>query len=392
MRNLRQKLRNRLQYRQRLLLHTDNETALDLMHTLKQIESKVGVNNDIQDFIYIFNEDFVDGQRFYYKLFNKIPNILLFERLEMANAATKIETLYKSKIKNKYVREFAAKKVKDFKFADILFVLEDNILIFFHDFNNCKVFYHGNKTPFITEIETLIRKYRKKEKFYYKINLITASGHGLYLTKLDVKKVEIDLETNYNDDFKAVHEIILQRLNKREDKGIVLLHGLPGSGKTTYLRYLTGKIKKRILFVPPNIATNIANPDFVNLLIENQNSILVIEDAENIVIDRNQGTGSAVSNLLNLADGLLSDFLSIQIICTFNTAISSVDSALLRKGRIIAKYEFKELDIPKAQRLSDKLGFETTITEGMVLSDIYNQNDPDFNVLKNAKKTIGFSK
>jgi ATP-dependent 26S proteasome regulatory subunit len=180
-------------------------------------------------------------------------------------------------------------------------------------------------------------------------------------------------------------------LNRREDKGIVLLHGLPGSGKTTYLRYLTGKIKKRILFVPPNIAANIANPDFVNLLIENQNAILVIEDAENIVIDRNQGGGSAVSNLLNLADGLLSDFLSIQIVCTFNTSISSVDSALLRKGRIIAKYEFKELEIPKAQRLSDKLGFKNQLTKSMVLSDIYNQNDPDFANSQQTKRQIGFN-
>jgi predicted AAA+ superfamily ATPase len=45
--------------------------------------------------------------------------------------------------------------------------------------------------------------------------------------------------------------VIQQRLRKKEDKGIVLLHGLPGTGKTTYLRYLIGRIKKRVLFVSP---------------------------------------------------------------------------------------------------------------------------------------------
>jgi hypothetical protein len=32
----------------------------------------------------------------------------------------------------------------------------------------------------------------------------------------------------------------------------------------------------------------------------------------------------------------------------------------MRKGRLIAKYEFKELEVEKAQQLSNKLGFEQT--------------------------------
>ena len=57
-------------------------------------------------------------------------------------------------------------------------------------------------------------------------------------------------------------ETIRARLNNKNDKGIVLLHGLPGTGKTTYLRYLIGKIKKRILFLSPNVAGNLMDPDF----------------------------------------------------------------------------------------------------------------------------------
>lgn len=63
---------------------------------------------------------------------------------------------------------------------------------------------------------------------------------------------------------------------------------------------------------------------------------------------------SPVSTLLNLADGLLSDCLNIQIVCSFNTDLSMVDKALMRKGRLIAKYEFKELEVEKAQNLSNK--------------------------------------
>jgi ATP-dependent 26S proteasome regulatory subunit len=115
----------------------------------------------------------------------------------------------------------------------------------------------------------------------------------------------------------------------------------------------------------------------------------VIEDAENIIIDRNKQGSSSVSALLNLADGLLSDCLNIQIVCSFNTDLSRVDSALLRKGRLIAKYEFLELETPKAQALSDKLGFATTIDKPMTLTAIYNQEETDFQPIV-RRNVIGF--
>ena len=164
----------------------------------------------------------------------------------------------------------------------------------------------------------------------------------------------------YEDDFIEVDRTIQSRLMKKDDKGIVLLHGLPGTGKTTYLRYLIGRLKKKVLFLSPAVAGNLMNPDFMDLLIDNPNSILIIEDAENIIMDRRIMQDSSVSNLLNISDGLLADFLSVQLICTFNHPISMVDSALMRKGRLIAKYEFGKLGVAKGQKLSRHLGFDTS--------------------------------
>ncbi len=136
------------------------------------------------------------------------------------------------------------------------------------------------------------------------------------------------------------------------------------------------------------MASCITDPSLMNIMIDNPNSVFVIEDAENIIIDRNRNASLAVSALLNLADGLLSDCLNIQIICSFNTDLSRVDNALMRKGRLIAKYEFCELETHKAQVLSNKLGFDTQITKPMTLSAIYNQNDMEF--APAYRKTIGF--
>ena len=79
--------------------------------------------------------------------------------------------------------------------------------------------------------------------------------------------------------------------------------------------------------------------------------------------------------------------MNIQIICSFNTDLSKVDSALMRKGRLIAKYEFKALEVTKAQQLSDKLGFQTKILTPTILTDIYNQDENDF---QQKKRVIGF--
>mgnify|MGYP006892816854 FL=1 len=65
-----------------------------------------------------------------------------------------------------------------------------------------------------------------------------------------------------------------------------------------------------------------------------------------------------------------------QIIATFNCDLASIDPALLRKGRLIANYEFNKLDIESAKTLSDKLGFgRDSVTEPMTLAEIYNQGD-----------------
>ena len=96
------------------------------------------------------------------------------------------------------------------------------------------------------------------------------------------------------------------------------------------------------------------------------------------MIDRKHNRDSSVSNLLNLSDGLLSDCLSVQIICTFNSSLNLIDSALMRKGRLIARYEFGKLSIEKSQLLSRHLGFETIITQPMTVAEIANQNEKQY--------------
>lgn len=215
-------------------------------------------------------------------------------------------------------------------------------------------------------LEALKHYFEKNGGREPRISVLVRGRDGISLKKMKLTKPRMNLNDNYNDDFIDVHRIISSRLRKKNDKGLVVLHGKPGTGKTFYIRHLTSTIKKDVIFLP----------------------IFIIEDAENIIIDRDTRCGSPVSTILNIADGLLSDFLNIQIICSFNTDISNIDSALTRKGRLIAKYEFKELSVDKARALSAKLGYDTIIDSPLTLTSIYNQRERDFQPTSKAK--IGF--
>ncbi len=261
----------------------------------------------------------------------------------------------------------------------------------------CEVLHTESQAEFAYGLIKELSKFREAEKkTEFEINIIVPGSYGLELKSMEVKKTRLNLDLYYEDDFKEIDEIIRKRLNTKKDKGIVLLHGLPGTGKTTYLRYLIGKIRKKVIFISSEAARQATHPQLLDLLIDNPESVLIIEDAENVIKDRKTDADSSVSNLLNISDGLLADFLNIQIICTFNNDLSTIDQALLRKGRMIARYEFCKLSVEKAQQLSTHLGFDMTVTEPMTIAEITNPNDKlyeskSFRVIGFQPKTVSLT-
>jgi len=323
----------------------------------------------------LFDEHFIEPKAFYFHQFKKVPCIAYIGNVDAVKIFTLIEGNKYGKVKSVYQRNYYNWQHSRIEFSKTLFVIEGCMMIKMGD--DWLEILHS--TADYMKVRNMLNEFKdikaphKEED--YEINIISLSGGSLDLKTLAVKQTELDISLYYNDDFKLIDETIKERLSKENDKGIVLLHGIPGTGKTTYLRYLIGTLTKKVMFVSPSVANNLMNPEFMDLLLDNPNSILVIEDAENIIMDRRYGSSSGVSNLLNISDGLLSDCLNVQIICTFNSNISLVDSALLRKGRLIAQYEFGKLSVAKAQRLSNYLGFTHSIDKPMTLAEIANPNE-----------------
>ncbi len=323
----------------------------------------------------VFDKQFLDINNLYLFHFNELPSRHFRRFIDGEKAYQAFILKFRDRIVNTHQYRWFSKRKRRFQFDKTVLILDNHFVLEFDD-DYCEVLHNNRQAEFLQEIDHLVSQFKEKQRNEpLEMNLIVRTSDGFELRSMEIKRTRLNLDLFYPDDFKETDELIRKRLRQKKDKGIVLLHGLPGTGKTTYLRYLIGRIKKRILFVPSDVASDMLNPDFIKLLIENPDTVLIIEDAENIIMDRKIKAGSSVSNLLNISDGLLADCLNVQLICTFNSPLTMVDGALLRKGRLIAKYEFGKLSVSKSQKLSNHLGFNTSITKPMAVAEIAGQHE-----------------
>lgn len=341
-----------------------------------------------------------------FKSSNVIQPFLMFYEVnkEVCNQITyyeiKVELLFKALVEHYNLNEkdiistqCLNRKTGNYGYSSFLITLTKNLWVFHgateHGHESTLIIYSA-ETPKedLLSLQSFVKGYAEVPIFGGKIHLIHKTSYGFDLTAYDVVENDCDIKKYYNDDFEEIDAKIIKRLNTVNDKGLVLLHGKPGTGKTSYIRYLTKKVDKKMIFLSPEVSQYISTPEFITILSEYPNSIIIIEDAENIIKTRKSGGSSAISNLLNLTDGLLADCLKIQLICSFNTDVSLIDKALLRKGRLIAMYEFKELKQQKASSLALSLGKEFTINTDATLSDIFNMEEEG--VIQESFTKIGF--
>jgi hypothetical protein len=212
------------------------------------------------------------------------------------------------------------------------------------------------------------------------------NSYGLKRVTLD----SIEYETiNYGQKFEPVHNTIIHSLENNK-VGIILLHGAPGTGKTTYIKTLTSLITRKFIIVPNYLIGQISSPALITFLLEQGKPILVLEDAENAVASRENGNkSSSISELLNISDGLLGQAMGCTVVATFNTKFSNIDEALKRKGRLIAEHEFAPLPIEDVNALLKHINKEAKATKPMTLAEIYgiDVNQP---IAESKSHRIGF--
>jgi ATPase family associated with various cellular activities (AAA) len=167
----------------------------------------------------------------------------------------------------------------------------------------------------------------------------------------------------------------LSRSPKSSEGKLVLLHGVPGTGKTTAIRMLLESWRswkaQPILILDPEVM--LASPKYLMRVMDSVDEegvrVIIIEDADEIC-SKNGPRGSSMSRLLQMLDGLVGASKPVLVLMTTNAAPNELDSALTRVGRCAAAVEFVPFTPNEA---AERLGGSNGVSGPMTLADIYHQ-------------------
>ena len=340
--------------------------------------------------LYANGNGYINHYRYYSAIFETIPNRLTIDELDVVKVRAFINKEYASEIVNQNFAQNYAYKTKKIQFEDQYIVLKNNLIINIYE-EAVYLLFANDIAEFANEFLLKLVAFKKKARTSKTtdISLIIKGSYGLDTRELKVKKPNLNIDLHYNDNFKAVSANIITNIKKSKTQGLYLFHGQPGTGKSTYIKHLIHQQTKKVIFMPPNMAGNLDSMELTEFLIDNPNCVLVIEDAEDLIVSRENNYNSRLSFLLNITDGILSDSLNIQIIATFNTDLKNIDKALLRKGRLTSIYEFKDLETNKTNELLKTLKSNYVSEKSMSLADIFNL-EVDTNYESKTKKSVGF--
>jgi hypothetical protein len=219
----------------------------------------------------------------------------------------------------------------------------------------------------------------------HKVNTVVLTPNGLELEPVNLPEANPDIDTFYNSDtFKQVEKVI--KKVKKSDKGLVILYGDRGTGKTSILSHLTSKLDRLSIFIPNSMIDHtINNPDFRRFIKKYERPIIILDDCENIFSEVFSKSNIISNNLLQMVDGFLADSINTTIITIFNEEDSDdIDHSLVDCNNLIDLVEFKTLTIDECNGLSKHLDFNKKYKSEARVVDVVKKRD------SKLENTIGF--
>lgn len=187
------------------------------------------------------------------------------------------------------------------------------------------------------------------------------------------------LELHYGAGFRDWEERFAQGLHQ---SGLSILRGKPGTGKTSFLRHLILSLSTshRFYYLPAD-AFSLLQAQMTDFLMRERKRfkdtilVLVLEDAEQLLLNRRDLRDGLASSLLNFTDGFVGDMVQAHLICTINSEVKDLDEAVLRPGRQRFFREFGLLEWDQALRLAETLGVTLVEKRPYSLAELYHFKD-----------------
>jgi len=216
-------------------------------------------------------------------------------------------------------------------------------------------------------------------------HLIQQDQHSIGCAKVTLSSTTIlsdeALGLHYGDGYVEWHQDFTEKL-RSWNHGVSIFEGMPGTGKTSYLRHLMGVLDEshRFYYIPASTMGVLSKPEFTGFWADqhrahaNHKFVVVLEDSDAALMTRGSDNREQVSAILNLSDGFLADFLRLQIICTINCKAADIDQALLRPGRLLCHRVFDRLGYSEACRLAESLGRRLPVVRDYSLAEVFAEN------------------
>ena len=191
----------------------------------------------------------------------------------------------------------------------------------------------------------------------------------------------LDIRRNYSATAAAAFDQLVALDGSALNGRILLVHGPPGTGKTTALRSLAKQWREwcQLDFVvdPERL---FASPGYlIDVVMGGSDTkpwrVLLLEDCDELIRPGAKASaGQALSRLLNLTDGLLGQGRKVLVAITTNEDLTRLHPAVTRPGRCLAQIEVGRLPFGQAMAwLAESSPAKATVSvgaEGATLAEL----------------------
>lgn len=231
-------------------------------------------------------------------------------------------------------------------------------------------------------LEALIKEFVGARVSAGRAYVLVATSNGPEFHSIGVAATDLE-RGNYEQKTMEDFDHVVSDLKTNSPCGrLVVLDGVPGTGKTYLTRALLQLVPNALfVVVPSNLIAELANPGMIGALMNTRSTqdaknevptIFLVEDADECLSKRAADNVNSVSALLNLGDGILGQMFDIRLVCTTNARYEDLDEAVTRPGRLCRYIHVDPLSVETSNTVYERLtGKPGSFEKPHTLAEIY---------------------